>query len=243
MPSDRVTVLIQNVAVRIGLSSPAPDKPRIVSVRNKADVLTVPFFGVDQFVRLRKLPCFTLVKRTEGKAKIAELLLRQHVQDIALVLLFIDSLKKLPAPQIFTVGCARVMPGGQNVISCLFCRLQQGVKFQVTVAVDAGVRSPACLIFLYESADNRLLKAFGKAHGFMRDPKLPADKGSVLLIRIAAAAFLAACLVAALPVQTHRDACAVVSRILHQQGCDGAVHAAAHGNHGAHIFFLFLMTY
>ena len=42
MPSDRVPVLIQDVAVRIALTCPVPDKPGIVSVRNKADVLTVP---------------------------------------------------------------------------------------------------------------------------------------------------------------------------------------------------------
>ena len=138
MPSDRVPVLIQNVAVRIGHSGPAPDKPGIVSVRDKADVLTVALFGVDQFVRLRKLPCFTLVKRTEGKAKIAELLLRQHVQNIALVLLFIDSLKKLPAPQLFAVGCARIMPGGQNVISCLFGLLRYTIGQRRGLGFAAG---------------------------------------------------------------------------------------------------------
>ena len=41
-----------------------------------------------------------------------ELLLRQHVQDMALILLFIGGLEKLSAPQLFTVGDTRVMPCG-----------------------------------------------------------------------------------------------------------------------------------
>ena len=61
--------------------------------------------------RLHRCPCcgiwaflllFGIKHFLHHQAKTAELLLRQHVQDIALLLLFIDSLEKLPALQLPT---------------------------------------------------------------------------------------------------------------------------------------------
>ena len=66
----------------------------------------------------------------------------------------------------------------------------------------------------------------------MLDSKLIADDGGVVLVLIRAAAFGAARLKARRAIQPHRDAETVISRLLHQQRGDGAVHAAAHGDHG-----------
>ena len=53
MPANNASVLIQDVSSGICLSCPAPDKSGIVSVGDKADILTVTFFGADEMMCFR----------------------------------------------------------------------------------------------------------------------------------------------------------------------------------------------
>ena len=166
-----------------------------------------------------------------------KLFLREHIQDVALILALIYGLQKLPASRFLTETDAGIVPGHDTIEALPQRVLKQRVEFQKTVAVDAGIRCASRLVFRNKFADDLLFEKPGKADRFVWDAQLMAHEGCVVFIPVGAAALWVLALKRGGAVQAHRRAGTVVPCLSHQQSGDRAVHAAAHGDQGAHHVF------
>jgi len=126
-------------------------KPRVISIRHKADVLTVGLVGVDE-ARLTGAPADGgLVIFAHGQQQVGQLVLAQLVENVALIL------APVPAPEkaVFAGGFIKlhpgVVPGGQVIIPQQQGSLQQGAEFQTAVAINAGVGGAPGAVFGHEA--------------------------------------------------------------------------------------------
>ena len=98
------------------------------------------------------LPRVGLAEGTEGKFDAGKLLLRQVVEDVALVLGLVEGLFEdvlLPCPLD-----AGVVAGGDIAAAQNIGALKELVEFQIAVAVDAGVGGDAVLVGVDEAVDD-----------------------------------------------------------------------------------------
>ena len=224
---------INNFSLRVASSCPPLDKLGIVAVWNKADILAVSLLCSDKPAFFCQAPRVRFLQFTQREAKMRQLLLCQHIQNIALIFLLICSLKKLPAFQFFTVAYAGIVACNQNIETFCFRLLHQRFKFQKLIAVDTGVWCPAVFIFPDKLSDYLFFKESGKACRFMWDSQLVAYENRILLVGIGTAASPATARISSFPEQPHGNTGTLVSGFFHQQCRDRAVHTAAHGNHGS----------
>ncbi len=115
----------------------------IVTVRHKADVLTVVLAGVDELVLFGNFPHLGLVQAAQRQPDVRQLLLRQVVEHIALILTFVQTLfEQEPAG-----GLVLLHPGivtRDHILHAVgFGPVQQMAELHIFIAVDAGVRGAA----------------------------------------------------------------------------------------------------
>ena len=102
----------------------------------------------------------------------------------------VQRLTELPAPSI-PILCDPGVMSGHKVVEALFqSQRQQQVEFQAAVADDAGIRRSSGFILPDEVLNDCFFKLFGTAERLKRDAQLPAYISGIILIRVAAAAFL-----------------------------------------------------
>ena len=77
---------IHKVAGDVLLPRVPPDEGRIVPVGDEADVLTVRLPGVEKALPVCQRPHFRLMQNAQRELGVGQLLLGQHIEDIALIL-------------------------------------------------------------------------------------------------------------------------------------------------------------
>ena len=123
------------------------------------------------------------------------------------------------------------MAGDYPIAAQLQSPAEQPVKFQIPVAVNAGIGGQAPFIAVGEFAHDLPVKILGKIKGVVPDAELRGYRTGVLhIFQGAAGAFFRGVV-----VQAHGGADALVARLLHQKGSHRAVHAAAHADERTHI--------
>ena len=144
-------VLPQNMALDVlkitGLRDCAPggQDSAIVAVGNKADILTIPLSCVDQASLLRQLADLGLGESPYRQQQPPQDLLGEGIEEIALVLLPVSTPQKC-RPSAAAGSRQGVMAGG-DIAGANGIRLPaEGDKFDVPVALYAGVRGKARLI-------------------------------------------------------------------------------------------------
>ena len=159
-----------------------------------------------------------------------QLLLRQVVEHIALVLALIQTLfEQEPAGGLVLLHPC-VVTRDHILHAVGFGPVQQVAELHIFIAVDAGIRGAAGFVDADEFFNDLLPEVGGEIQYFIGDIQRKCYLGGVLDILFRAAgmkAGLAQHLVAGEP---HGDAGAVVARLLHQPCRHRTVHAAAHGN-------------
>ena len=91
----------------------ALDGGGIVAVRHKADILTVRLVRVVEALLLRDAARLALVHRAERQARVRQLILRERVEHVALVLALIERFFEQPPP-VFLLD-ARIVAGHNGV--------------------------------------------------------------------------------------------------------------------------------
>ena len=152
MRADDIAVQVQERAGLGFLAGARGDDLRVVAVGDEADVLAVVLAGVAEAGFGGDLPRVGLAEGAEGEFDAGELLLRQVVEDVALVLGLVEGLFEdvlLPCPLD-----AGVVAGGDIAAAQDIGALKELVEFQIAVAVDAGVGGDAVLVGVDEAVDD-----------------------------------------------------------------------------------------
>ena len=196
----------------------------VVSFGDEADVLAVTLFRVDKAVGLRDFPDLRLGQIPQRKQGVGQLLLRQKVEHVSLVL---GGIRRLPEPR--SVGCLRntgIMARGQIVTAQLRSAPPQCPELQMHVAGNTGIGRSARFILRGKIRHHIPVKFPGKVERVMGDPQRAADSLGILHILQGAAAPLFRSV-----VQPHGHADAVISLLQQPQRRHGGVHSAAHSDH------------
>ena len=220
------------------------DRGGIVTVRHKADVLTVVLVRVAEAMRLGNGARLGLVQTAERKARVRELLLREPGKHIALILRRVHGLFERVAPvrQLLDAG---IVPGRQHVAPERAGACLQQAELQIPVAVQAGVRRRPVLIGRGKARHDLLTKRILIIKDIVRHAQRIGHAAGILHIVERAAGVAARHAGVLIFIQLHGHAHAVVTRLLHQVCRHARIHAAAHGDHrlrAAALFRLHLCT-
>ena len=218
-------VLVDKVSRRRFFPGGFRQKPLIVSVGHKTDVLTVRLMGNGQPGFLRKAAALAFFHVTQRSQHMGKLALVQLVQHIALVLGGGGTPQRPPVSPLFhqgiVAGCHKVKAVFQGIV-------QQRPEFQIAVAPDTGVGGAAAAVFRHKVVLDHPGKGLGKVQNPMGDAQHPADGGSVLRFpqRAAGAVLLTA-------VQHHSHAGYLIPGTQKNERRRRTVHAAAHSQKNA----------
>ena len=146
VPSQHAARFVQEVSRR--QCQPLPlQKGHIVSVRHEADVLAVALVGVVQPGLPRLVTDSRLVIVSHWQQQMGQLVLRQLIQHIALVLPPFRTPQQAVSAAFRVIGHPGVVPRGDIVVAKRQCPVQQGAEFQLPVTVDARIGRPSGRVF------------------------------------------------------------------------------------------------
>ena len=196
--------------------------------------------GVDQVVGLGDLPDLRFAQTAQGKQRVCQLLLSQHVQKIGLVLAAVRGpFQKIPAAGGILLHPG-IMPGGQIVAAQRSSPLEQRPEFDGAVTFRAGVRRAPCLIFLYKVPDDRVPEHLGEIEHIEGKAQTPGHQGGILRIGQRAAGPLPTLAQVFIVEHPQIHAGELIALLQKQHGGDRAVHPAAHCDTCPHIHPPFL---
>ena len=208
-------------------SRPAPQECIIVPIRHKADILAIRLFCHHQSAFLRYGAYLRLGVLPQRQPQHGQLLLRQVIQHIALVLFGMNGSFQLPAAGRFIVAAAGIVPGRHQVKAQLPELMGKGPKFNISVAADAGVRRAPAQVFLRKGPYHLLPEQVFIIQHIVRNAQLLAHIGRVPHIVGAAAAGFQRGVVPQLKGHTGH----LISLLFQQVRRHRAIHSAAHAYH------------
>ena len=226
--ADDIAVQVQKRAGLGFLAGARGDDRRVVAVGDKADVLAVVLAGVAEAGFGGDLPRVGLAEGAEGEFDAGELLLRQVVEDVALVLGLVEGLFEdvlLPCPLD-----AGVVAGGDIAAAQDIGALKELVKFQIAVAVDAGVGGDAVLIGVDEAVDDAGGKFVLEVENVKREAQTAGNAPGVLRVVERAAGMALGDARVLVVIELHHAADAVVARVGQKLCRHAGIHAAGHGD-------------
>ena len=210
----------------------------VVAGGNKADVLAVGLVGVGKAGVGGQLADFRLGVASHRHQRSGQLLLTHPEEDVGLVLVGVGAASQSPLHGAGAVGSvrldARVVAGGDVAGLHHPGALGQEAELDFVVAGDARVRRASAFVLALEVVDDEGAElALHVEHvvGYAEDA---ADGAGILNVVDGAAAPVVFGQVGLVNVvQLHSDADDVPALPMEQQGGNGGVHAAAHGDDGA----------
>ena len=150
----------------------------IITVRYKTNILTVSLRRVYQFVFLCDLTHMILAEFSQWEHGMCQLLLRQGIQYIALILRRIQRPSQLIAP-VFLRN-AGIMPGYDHITAQLLCRLIQMLEFQMPVTLNTRIRRTAFQIAVYKGIHDLLFKIILIVYHIIRNPDRSRNSSCVI---------------------------------------------------------------
>ena len=163
-----------------------------------------------------------------------ELLLRQHIEHIALVLAFVERLFEQISSRAVVLLDSRVMSRNDYICAALLGGTEQLVEFHMAVAVDAGIGRAAAFIGADKFFDDFVLEVLSVIQNRIGNIQRKSDLARVLDILLGAAGPMTAAADILAMEEPHGDALAVITAAFHKISGDRAVNAAAHGNQCFH---------
>ena len=203
----------------------------IVTVGNKADILAIVLVGIYKALCFGNFPRLMLGHSAEREKDSAELILRERIQNVALILCIIGRLAKNPATLFFVVFVDGVVTRYDVVKLQFLCSVHELIKLDISVAVNARVRRSAVAICVNESLDNLQFEIIGIIENIIRYTESVCNAPCVLnIVERTAGLFLFYPDILVI-VKLHRYAYRFIALLSYQISSDGAVNSAAHGNH------------
>ena len=175
--------------------------------------------GVGAHIRLGHLP--------NGKQRAGQLVLVDHVHDVALILRAVEPPLELVARG--GRGHACMVSRGHGVEAEQVGAFAQPRELHVPVALDARIGRDAYGVGLHVRRHHVLLEVLAEVEHEMVDAQLLGDTSRVVDVADAAAPG-----VTLSTPQAHRDAHHVMALFHEQRCCDGRVHTTAHCDHDLH---------
>ena len=169
-------------------------------------------------------PDVVLGQRTDREQRAGEIVLAEHVHDVALVLLAVGA--AFEGVAVSAAPDAGVMAGGDGVEAELRRPLGEAGELDPAVALDARVRRRPRAMGRNVRGDDMGVEVLGEVEHEMLDTEGVGRPPGVVDVGDAAAPGVAL----AAP-QAHRHADDVVAVSSEQGGGDGRVHTAAHRHH------------
>ena len=228
--ADPFALRVEKVAGLRNFSRVPLNESGIVPVRHKADVLAVRLVRIEKAVFLGDLTHPVLGKFAHRELGVRQLFLGQIVQYIALILAAVQPLFQQIAPGSFVV-CHPGIVSGDNGVHLHFLHPEiELFKFQIAVAVDAGVGRPAVFIGVDKPVHDLFFEVCRKVENIVGHMQTIRHAPCVLhIVQGAAGLFpLDPCLFVL--EQFHGRTDAFIAFLLHQKRRNGTVYAAAHGN-------------
>ena len=137
-----------------------PQEAAVVPVRHKTDILTVRLVGVQQPRLTGALPDGGLVELPHRQQQVRQLVLRQLIQHIALILPPVPAPQQPVQPRLRIVAHTGIVARSQIVVAQHQRPLQQRSEFQAPVAVDAGIGGVTGAVFRHEVVHDVPCKPF-----------------------------------------------------------------------------------
>ena len=152
-----MSCVVYIISLRITVSAAKLYYPGIVTVRHKADILTVWFGGIYKTIGISDITNFRLYVSAERKLCSLKLLLSHGVEYITLVLALVKCLlKQESSVGSFLYPCIMTC---YDIITVKYLgTIKQLVKLHVPVAVYAGIGCDTRLIAADEFIDDLFIK-------------------------------------------------------------------------------------
>ena len=225
-----VACLVYEVAGLKFSSQACFDKISVGACLYKADILTVMLLSVDEAMLFGNFAYLCLMQAAEWEHSVCQLLLREGIKHVALVLQRINCLTQQVTAFGFIIADLRIVAGDNIVTAKLLCAHEKLVEFQITVAVNAGVRCSAVNVSVYETVDNVAFKAVGKVENVVRHAKAGCYAAGICYIvdRAAAVGFGNADILVGKKLHSYTGA--FVALLQHHQCGNAGINAAAHSD-------------
>ena len=218
VPAEHRAVRAHDVPLGKRPPAPALDERGEVVVGNEADALAIPLRRVLEAVLARDAAHVALFREpAQGEQHMGELLLREPIEEVALVLGSVDGLHKGEGAA-FQLCNARIMPRCQILAPEFAGMGEQGTKLDALVADGAGVGRGAQLVGAAKRLDHVAFERVAAVEYRERYAE-PTRHGT----RVLDIGEVAACARGVAPrglgvVETHRDADAVIAGRRQQVG-------------------------
>ena len=231
MLADEAAVGGDDLAGLGGVGTTGGDEIGIGAVADEADLLRLGFVGDGKAEGAGEDAGFTLVEATEGESEIAELVLGHGVEDVALVLGVIEGAEEAVrsvAPRCGVVD-AGVVAGGETISPEGAGAGDEVAELHVAIALEAGIGGAAAGVLVDEGVDDLAAEVDLHVDGIEGDADGGAGATGVVHGGDTAAGVGAVVFVLGAE-EAEIDAHDVVAAMAHEEGGDGAVDAAAHGD-------------
>ena len=180
-PQD-IALRIHEIAGRTLRAAVALDKAGVVAVRNKADILAVVLLGIPKTALRGDLTGLVLILVAERELNVSQLLLRQNIEHITLILGRVERLQKEVAAPLRIIFCPSVVAGCQNIAAQFLHLGEEMLKLEAAVALDAGIGCAAVKILIDKRLDDFLCKKILIVDDMIRDADLLGDAAGVLRV-------------------------------------------------------------
>ena len=230
MSAEHVACFVYKVT---GIEFPAQacfDEISVGAGLDKADILTVMLLSVDEAMLFGNFAYLCLIQASEREHSVCQLLLCERIKHIALILQRINCLAQQIAAFGFIIADLRIVAGDNIVTAKLLCAHEKLVEFQITVAVNAGVRCSAVNVSVNKTVDNVAFKAVGKVENVVKHAKAGCYAAGICYIINGAAAVGFGNTDILVGKKLHGYTGAFVVLLQHHQCGNAGITAAAHSD-------------
>ena len=237
MLAQLLAVPIYKISMRILLSRVLFNKRCIIAIRNKANILTVMLFCIQQAGFCCQLPHFRLVGIVpQRKNRMCKLLLCHGIQHITLVFRLVLRLFQQPSAPFCIVRNPCIVSGCNRIAAQQGSSLVQLFKLHISVAVNTRIRRFAPFIGRYKTVNNFLGKICRKIHDVIPHTQPICNALCIFCIGKRTAGVAANRIIWQI-VQLHRDTDTIITLLAQDRSCCRTIHTAAHCDQ---YFFLHL---
>ena len=180
VPSDYITVNIDKITVGICFTEITFNKLSVITVGNKANILTVTLACIQEMLFLCNFADFRFRIFTQRKLNMCKLILSKRIKNITLVFSIVTTLFEIKPAVFFLNNCIVTC---YNIIEAeLVHTLKKLFKLQISVTINTRIRSSAVFISSDKLIYNFFLKFVFKIKNVIRHRKTACNSSCIFNI-------------------------------------------------------------
>ena len=187
----------------------------IIAIRHKAYVLAVMLSRITEALLLRDFSCLRFCEAPKRKHYSCKLLLREHIQHIALIFGWIRRLTQQISSLCLIIHHFYIVTRDDVIGAYLVRIIEQLIKLHISVAVYTGVWRAARLVCSDEFLDNLRFEIHCKIEHIIWNIQLKCDIACVVYILLRATGVVFAAADIGISVKPHRRSVTSVALIDH----------------------------